>query len=222
MKSKWFSLIALLLVVSLVLTACGATEEPTAAPEPTKEAAPTDAPEPTEEPAAADVEYDLVVLPGTFQAQLGCEADWAPDCDATALSYDEASGTWVGTFDIAAGAYEYKVAINGGWDISYPEGMNNLTLSLAEDAPVTFTFDPVTKEITAESEGLGEAPAAEAVEYEMVVVADEKNRAAKRVEGCGEGLSGSHVQVIGGFVQHQQVWSRVGDKCQGQPGLLTT
>jgi maltose/maltodextrin transport system substrate-binding protein/arabinogalactan oligomer/maltooligosaccharide transport system substrate-binding protein len=171
MKGKWFSWISLLLVVSILLTACGATPEPTAAPEPTKAAAPTEPPEPTGEPATADVQYDLVVLPGTFQTQLGCEADWAPDCEATALAYDEASGTWMGTFDIAAGAYEYKVAINGAWDISYPEGMNNLALSLAVDAPVTFTFNPDSKEITAESEGLGEAPGAESVDYDMVVLA---------------------------------------------------
>ncbi len=51
MKNKLFALLALLVVVSLMVAACGSTPEPTKAPEPTKEEA---APEPTKEEAAAE------------------------------------------------------------------------------------------------------------------------------------------------------------------------
>ncbi|MFN2243395.1 MAG: sugar ABC transporter substrate-binding protein, partial [Anaerolineae bacterium] len=55
MKGKWFSLVGLLLVVSLLLTTCGATPEPTEAPQvvPTEEEV---AAQPTEEVAAQPTE----------------------------------------------------------------------------------------------------------------------------------------------------------------------
>jgi multiple sugar transport system substrate-binding protein len=64
MKRKWFSLLGLLLVMSLLITTCGATAEPTEAPqvEPTEEevaAQPTEeeaAPDPTEPPTGEAVE----------------------------------------------------------------------------------------------------------------------------------------------------------------------
>ncbi|MGD2105811.1 MAG: hypothetical protein PVJ55_11945, partial [Anaerolineae bacterium] len=48
MKSKWFSLVSVLLGVVLLVVACGPAAEPTEAPEPTEEA------QPTEEPAAPE------------------------------------------------------------------------------------------------------------------------------------------------------------------------
>jgi multiple sugar transport system substrate-binding protein len=59
MKRSLFSIMALLLVASLVLAACGATPEPAEAPQPTEEAqAPeaTSAPEPTEVPQGEEAE----------------------------------------------------------------------------------------------------------------------------------------------------------------------
>src|SRR5258706_10314305 len=56
-----------------------------------------------------------VVIPGTIQKLLGCPADWQSDCDKTALQYDAAADLWSATFDLPAGDYEYKVAINGTW-----------------------------------------------------------------------------------------------------------
>ena len=49
MKNKLFSIVALMIVLSMILVACGATPEPTQAPEPTKAPEATKAPEPTEE-----------------------------------------------------------------------------------------------------------------------------------------------------------------------------
>ena len=55
MKSKWFSLVSILLVAIMLISACGATEEPAA--EPTEAAV-----EPTEAPAAEAEEVTLRVL----------------------------------------------------------------------------------------------------------------------------------------------------------------
>ncbi len=97
----------------------------------------------------ADLEQpDLVVIPGTIQSAVGCEGDWAPDCEVTALTYDEVTGLWSGTFDIPAGDYFYKVAINGSWDENYginaEPGGADIPLSLTEDTSVTFYYDHFT------------------------------------------------------------------------------
>lgn len=91
---------------------------------------------------------ELVVIPGTIQAVLGCAGDWMPDCATTALTYDAAADVWWGSFDLPAGEYEYKVALNGSWDENY--GLNaqgggaNIPLVLAADTTVTFIYDHKT------------------------------------------------------------------------------
>lgn len=91
---------------------------------------------------------DLVVVPGTIQSALGCPGDWQPECENTALVYDEVSQLWLGTFALPAGDYEYKVALNGTWDVNFglaaQQGGENIPLALADDADVTFLFSPQT------------------------------------------------------------------------------
>ncbi|MCW3092118.1 MAG: putative amylopullulanase [Ferruginibacter sp.] len=93
-----------------------------------------------------------VVVPGSFQSELGCPGDWMPDCDNTALVFNAGTGLWEGTFNIPAGFWEYKVAIDHSWAINYgaggvPDGPN-IFLNLPVMAAVTFTYDPVTHFIT--------------------------------------------------------------------------
>ena len=57
-----------------------------------------------------------VVLPGSFQSELGCPGDWMPDCNATRLT-PTGPGKWEGTFLIPAGNWEYKVAYDNSWTI---------------------------------------------------------------------------------------------------------
>lgn len=91
---------------------------------------------------------DLVVVPGTIQSVLGCGGDWDPACEATALPFDEEDQLWTATFDIPAGDYEYKVALNGSWDVNFgadaQPGGPNIPLSLAEDTAVSFFFSNQT------------------------------------------------------------------------------
>ncbi len=95
---------------------------------------------------------DLVVIPGTIQSVLGCAGDWQPDCEATALTYDEVFQLWSATFDLPAGEYEYKVALNGSWDVNFGQfaepGGANILLSLAEDTAVSFYFSEQTGWVT--------------------------------------------------------------------------
>ena len=60
-----------------------------------------------------------VTIAGDLQSELGCPGDWEPDCAATHLTYDAADDVWQGTFDVPAGSYEYKAALNDAWDENY-------------------------------------------------------------------------------------------------------
>jgi maltose/maltodextrin transport system substrate-binding protein/arabinogalactan oligomer/maltooligosaccharide transport system substrate-binding protein len=94
----------------------------------------------------------VVNVPGSWQAAAGCEADWSPDCDATLLALNEDTGMYEGTFEIAAGEYEYKVALNFTWDENYGvDGVadgDNYALTLEADSTVTFSYDPETHLLT--------------------------------------------------------------------------
>lgn len=190
-RTLYFVLI-LLIAASVLLAACGAPSTPAAAPAapttaPATEAPkptavpPTEAPKATEAPkpteaASAAVEYTAVNLPGTFQAQLGCDGDWKADCAQTALTWDGMAKVWRGEFTIKQGDYEYKVAINNGWDINFGKegkvGGDNLKLSLAKDAPVQFAFDPSTNLVDVKSDGIKTTPPAAAKKGALVIWAD--------------------------------------------------
>jgi alpha-amylase len=61
-----------------------------------------------------------VTLAGSLQSEIGCEGDWDPACAASHLTFKATSGgVWEGTFQLPAGTYDYKVAINNDWDINY-------------------------------------------------------------------------------------------------------
>ena len=61
----------------------------------------------------------LINVPGSWQAASGaCEGDWDPACEGSALA-DNGDGTYSATFDLPAGDYEVKVALNGTWDENY-------------------------------------------------------------------------------------------------------
>jgi arabinogalactan oligomer / maltooligosaccharide transport system substrate-binding protein len=89
----------------------------------------------------------MVNLPGSYQDEAGCGADWDPACQATAMTEGD-DGMFTLTVDIPAGDYEYKVALNGDWTVNFgSDGAQdgpNYTLSLPADSTVTFVYDPET------------------------------------------------------------------------------
>ena len=97
----------------------------------------------------------MVNLPGTFQSKVGCGADWDPACQATAMKQGD-DGLYTLAVQLPAGEYEYKVAMDGSWTVSYgsdgTSGGGNYSLSLPADGTVTFTYDPETHlvEVTTE------------------------------------------------------------------------
>ncbi|WP_127792172.1 pullulanase-type alpha-1,6-glucosidase [Agromyces sp. LHK192] len=98
-------------------------------------------------PAAA--EERTFALVGSLQDELGCAADWSPDCAETELAATDTAGVYAAEFTIPAGTYEYKVAVNDSWDESYglDGGGDNIPLTVAGDADVRVLFDDTTHRV---------------------------------------------------------------------------
>ena len=116
--------------------------------------------------AAMDFEYDLVshvlgvsaapppaqpasvTIPGSFQEELGCPGDWQPDCAVTHLGFDAEDTIWQGIFNIPAGDWEFKAALNDSWDVNYGENATqngpNIGLSVGAATDVKFYYDDET------------------------------------------------------------------------------
>ena len=99
------------------------------------------------------VQPEAVSVPGNFNSEMGCEADWVADCDAAQLTLDPDDGLWKGTFELPPGPYQYKVALNRSWDVNYgAQGVrygSNIWLEVEEGVTaVTFVYDPVTHLVT--------------------------------------------------------------------------
>ncbi|MBD8012106.1 pullulanase-type alpha-1,6-glucosidase [Microbacterium sp. Re1] len=103
--------------------------------------------------AAAD---RTVALVGDLQSELGCASDWAPDCAETELAPTGAEGIYSAEFEVPAGSYEYKVALDDGWDEAYglDGGGDNIPLTVAGPATLRFTFDDSIKRVGVQVEGM--------------------------------------------------------------------
>jgi alpha-amylase len=91
-----------------------------------------------------------VTVAGNLQNEIGCTSDWDPACAASHLTFDTSDGLWKGTFQLPAGSYEWKVAINDSWDVNYgaggAAGGSNIPITVpAGGASVTFVWDQVSK-----------------------------------------------------------------------------
>ncbi|WP_299167174.1 pullulanase-type alpha-1,6-glucosidase [uncultured Arthrobacter sp.] len=95
-----------------------------------------------------------VTLVGSLQSELGCPGDWQPECTASALTeVDGAPGTYSGTFDVPAGDYAYKAALNGTWTENYGDGgaAGGADIALtSQGGQITFTYDHSTHVMTSD------------------------------------------------------------------------
>ena len=83
----------------------------------------------------------MVNVAGSYQNQAGCRLEmlgnWKPECAATAMTKGD-DGKWhSGPFNVKAGDYEAKVALDGSWTTNYgvdgkPDG-ENYKFTLASD-----------------------------------------------------------------------------------------
>ncbi|MGE5249524.1 MAG: alpha-amylase family glycosyl hydrolase [Bacteroidota bacterium] len=93
-----------------------------------------------------------VTMAGSFQQELGCSGDWQADCAATHLAYDSTDDVWQAVFNVPAGSWEYKAALNDSWDENY--GLNaeqngaNIPLNLGATTLVKFYYSHHTHWVT--------------------------------------------------------------------------
>ncbi|WP_458780763.1 alpha-amylase family glycosyl hydrolase [Arthrobacter sp. D3-16] len=90
---------------------------------------------------------DSVAVAGSFNQAMGCAASWDPACSQAMMTLDPTDKTWRLTVDLPPGQYEYKAALNGGWDVNYGAdgALNGPNLALNHPGgPVTFRYDNST------------------------------------------------------------------------------
>ncbi|MFC5043150.1 pullulanase-type alpha-1,6-glucosidase [Ornithinimicrobium kibberense] len=99
---------------------------------------------------------DAVSVPGSHNSEMGCAADWSPDCAEAQLALDAKDSVWKGTDDLPAGSYEYKAAVNNSWDENYgaggAPGGANITYT-TDGGNVTFYYDHARHYVTSDAEG---------------------------------------------------------------------
>ncbi|MEW1962437.1 pullulanase-type alpha-1,6-glucosidase [Microbacterium sp. NPDC077644] len=129
-------------------------------------------------PAPASAADRTVALVGDLQSELGCTADWAPDCAESELAPTGAEGIYSTEFEVPAGTYEYKVAINDAWDEAYglDGGADNIPLTIAGPATLRFTFDDNLKRV-----------GVEVVDLRGAYTADDEDLIADPVRQAGAG-----------------------------------
>jgi|GEM_PF-52753 len=100
----------------------------------------------------------IATAAGSFQGEIGCPDDWQPWCLRSWLQDIDGDGIYsFSTTDIPAGNYEFKVALNEAWDVSYPG--SNVPFSVNADGDrVTITFDSSTTAVDVTVEGAGPEP----------------------------------------------------------------
>ena len=79
-----------------------------------------------------------VAVAGSLQSELGCSGDWDPACPDSELG-NVIGDVWKGTFAVPAGDWEYKVALNDTWDVSYPSDNVALPVASADDVSVYYS-----------------------------------------------------------------------------------
>ena len=94
-----------------------------------------------------------ITLVGSLQSELGCTdmgagagGDWEPACSQTHLS-EIGNGVWRGIFDLPTGNYDYKMALDDSWTVSYPGDNKTLTVTTSPTETVAFYYDHKTNAV---------------------------------------------------------------------------
>ncbi|HST46749.1 pullulanase-type alpha-1,6-glucosidase [Jatrophihabitans sp.] len=101
-----------------------------------------------------DLNTPIVTAAGSFQSELGCPADWSPDCLASWLQDPDGDGTYTFTTTaIPPGNYEVKATVGLSWDVNYgaggvPGGANIPFEVSAAGESITFSFDSASHLLT--------------------------------------------------------------------------
>ena len=101
-----------------------------------------------------DLSTPIVTAAGSFQSELGCPADWSPDCLASWLQDPDGDGTFTFTTTaIPPGSYEVKATVGMSWDVNYgaggiPGGANIGFKVTGAGEAISFSFDSASHLLT--------------------------------------------------------------------------
>ncbi|MDY7227575.1 pullulanase-type alpha-1,6-glucosidase [Hyalangium rubrum] len=98
-----------------------------------------------------------VTLVGDLQSELGCASDSDPSCTATQLEPEASDGVWQKSFNVPAGTWHYKVALDGSASNTHPSGAD-LTLTLSAPTSVKFYYDPISHFVSDSVKRIAVAP----------------------------------------------------------------
>ncbi|MDQ1740008.1 MAG: hypothetical protein QOE53_1660 [Pseudonocardiales bacterium] len=97
-----------------------------------------------------DLSTPIVTAAGDFQSELGCPADWSPDCLRSWLQDPDGDGAYTfTTTEIPPGSYQVKATVGLSWDVNYgaggvPGGANIPFKVTNAGEAVSFSFDSGT------------------------------------------------------------------------------
>ncbi|RYZ36560.1 MAG: DUF3372 domain-containing protein, partial [Myxococcaceae bacterium] len=103
---------------------------------------------------ASNRTHTIATVAGSFQSELGCPGDWSPDCLRSMMQDPDGDGIYTFTTKaIPVGNYECKVALDEGWNTSYPG--SNASFAVAEaNQEMVITFDSgESKKVTIRAAG---------------------------------------------------------------------
>ncbi len=85
------------------------------------------------------------VVASDFQTQAGGQSNWNPASQTTAMT-EVNPDLYQYTATLNTGSYQYKIAIGGSWNVSYPS--NNVTLNVpSAGTKVTFSYVPSSNSV---------------------------------------------------------------------------
>ncbi len=94
-----------------------------------------------------------VAIAGTLNSEMGCAADWMPDCPQAQMTLDESDQIWKKMVTLPAQPYSYKAALDRSWTENYGAGAvrdgPNIDMDTA-DGEVTFYYDDATHWVTSD------------------------------------------------------------------------
>ncbi len=111
-----------------------------------------------------DAQGPIVTAAGSFQDELGCPGDWAPDCMASWLKDIDGDGTYTfSTTALPAGSYQVKAAHGLSWSENYGAGGardgGNIDFDVpADGVQVLFSYDIASHVLTVSSRTAGASP----------------------------------------------------------------
>ncbi|MFZ1400672.1 MAG: alpha amylase N-terminal ig-like domain-containing protein, partial [Candidatus Promineifilaceae bacterium] len=95
--------------------------------------------QPGDNRVADNVNQCVATVVGSFQSELGGD-DWAPDNLRTMLWQEAPGSDWYSfSTTVPVGTWEYKVARDEAWSVSYPS--SNVVLNLTAESTVTFRYN---------------------------------------------------------------------------------